>query len=302
MVDSVLTHRPMKIHQRLLLIRLALTIASLAAAPMQGQTAIKGDLRVVDSSRIQVITMRDGSTLVGRIVSVRADTADLQMTVGRVGLSTGDIIEIKEAETSRMHAGEYWFPNPNSTRLFFAPTGQMLKKGQGYFADYELFFPGFAYGVTDNFSIGGGTSIFPTGLDEQVYFLTPKIGKSFGDQVHMAAGLLFVGGTSGGTGGIGYGAGTLGNGDASVTVGVGYGFAGGDIETKPVAMLGGELRASRRIAFVTENYLLPTSDDNLVYSFGLRFMGEKLTTDLALFNVAGSGIIGLPFVDFVFRF
>ena len=89
---------------------------------------------------------------------------------------------------------------------------------------------------------------------------------------------------------------------ASVTVGVGYGFAGGDIETKPVAMLGGEKRISRRVALVTENYLLPTSEDNLVYSFGLRFIGEKLTTDLALFNVAGSGIIGMPYVDFVFRF
>jgi hypothetical protein len=31
-------------------------------------------------------------------------------------------------------------------------------------------------------------------------------------------------------------------------------------------------------------------------------MGEKLTTDLAIFNVSGSGIIGFPYVDFVFRF
>jgi hypothetical protein len=31
-------------------------------------------------------------------------------------------------------------------------------------------------------------------------------------------------------------------------------------------------------------------------------MGEKLTTDLALANVSGSQIIGVPYVDFVFRF
>jgi hypothetical protein len=31
-------------------------------------------------------------------------------------------------------------------------------------------------------------------------------------------------------------------------------------------------------------------------------MGEKLTTDLALFNTSGSNIIGFPYVDFVFRF
>lgn len=278
----------------------ALTVSS---ASLRGQdTAPTRDhLRIVDSTKIQVLTMRDGSSLVGRIVAVRADTVDFQTGIGRVPVAVKDIREIRESEAGRMHEGQYWFPNPNSTRLFFAPTGQMLKKGEGYFADYELFFPGFAYGLTDNVSVGGGASIFPAGVDEQVYYVTPKVGMSFGEQVHVAAGLLFAG-TKGGTGGVGYGAGTFGDGDASVTVGLGYGFAGGEIRSKPAAMLGGEKRVSRRIALVTENYLLPTRDNNLVYSFGVRFMGEKLTTDLAIFNFSGSDIIGIPYVDFVFRF
>ncbi len=281
----------------------ALIAAVAISAPLraQGTGPRREQLRVVDSTKIQVITMRDGSSLVGRIVSVRADSVDFQTGIGRVPVAIRDIREIRESEAGRMHEGQYWFPNPNATRLFFAPTGQMLKKGEGYFADYELFFPGFAYGVTDNISVGGGVSLFPTGLDEQVYYFTPKVGMSFGEQVHLAAGLLLAG-TNGETGGVGYGAGTFGNGDASVTVGLGYGFAGGKIENKPVAMLGGEKRVSRRIALVTENYLLPTSDNNLVYSFGVRFMGEKLTTDLAIFNATGSDIIGIPYVDFVFKF
>ncbi len=279
----------------------ALISAPAAASHAQDTPATRAQLRIVDSTKIQLITLRDGSSLVGRIVAVRGDTVDFEMSVGRVPILVGDIRELKETAVGTMHDGEYWSANPNATRLFFAPSGQMLKKGEGYFADYELFFPGFAYGVTDNISVGGGVSLIPAALDEQIYYFTPKVGMSFGDQIHVSAGLL-VAGTKGGTGGIGYGAGTFGNGDASVTVGVGYGFAGGDIESKPVAMLGGEKRISRRVALVTENYLLPTSQDNLVYSFGLRFIGEKLTTDLALFNVAGSGIIGLPYVDFVFRF
>jgi hypothetical protein len=293
----------MKTTQAWLCIAFALIAAVTTSAPLRAQDTAptRERLRVVDSTKIQVITMRDGSSLVGRIVSVRADSVDFQMAIGRVPVAIRDIREIKETDTGTMHDGQYWFPNPNATRLFFAPSGQMLKKGEGYFADYELFFPGFAYGVTDNFSVGGGASLFPTGLDNQVYYFTPKVGVSFGEQVHLAAGLLFAG-TKGGTGGVGYGAGTFGNGDASVTVGLGYGFAGGDIESKPVAMLGGEKRVSRRIALVTENYLLPTSDNNLVYSFGVRFMGEKLTTDLAIFNYSGSDIIGIPYVDFVFRF
>jgi len=285
---------------------LALAAAIATSSPLiaQDTAPTREQLRVVDSTKIQVLTMRDGSSLIGRIVAMRADTVDFQTGIGRVPVAIRDIREVRESEAGRMHEGEYWFNNPNSTRLFFAPTGQMLKKGEGYFADYELFFPGFAYGVTDNFSVGGGVSIFPTGVSEQVYYFTPKVGMSFSDQIHVAAGLLLAGttGGNGGTGGVGYGAGTFGDGDGSITVGLGYGFAGGDIESKPVAMLGGEKRVSRRIALVTENYLLPTSDNNVVYSLGIRFMGEKLTTDLAIFNTSGSDIIGVPYVDFVFKF
>ena len=293
----------MKQNRLCFLLVFAVIAVVVASAPLRAQNAgpSRDKFRVVDSTKIQVITMRDGSSLVGRIAAVGADSVDFQMRLGRVPIAIGDIRDISETDAGRMHGGQYWFPNPNATRLFFAPTGQMLKKGEGYFADYELFFPGFAYGVTDNISIGGGVSIFPAGLDEQVYYVTPKVGVSVGEKLHLATGLLFAG-TQGGTGGVYYGVGTLGDGDGSATLGLGYGFAGGEIESRPVAMLGGEKRVSRRIALVTENYLLPISDDNLVYSFGIRFMGEKLTTDLALFNVIGSGVIGIPYVDFVFKF
>ena len=281
----------------------ALITAVTMSAPLVAQDTapIPERLRVVDSTKIQVLTVRDGSSLVGRILSVSADSVDFQMGIGRVPVAIKDIRGISETESGRIHDGQYWFPNPNATRLFFAPTGQMLKKGEGYFSDYEVFFPGFAVGVTDNISIGGGVSLFPAGVDEQVYYVTPKVGMSFGEQLHLAAGVLFAG-TQGGTGGVYYGVGTVGDGDASATIGLGYGFAGGEIESRPVAMLGGEKRIARRIALVSENYLLPISENNIVYSFGIRFMGEKLTTDLALFNFSGSNIIGLPYVDFVFKF
>jgi len=272
-----------------------------AFAEAQASNDVRARMTVPDSAHIQIVTLRDGSTIFGRILAVNGDTVSFQTQAGNIQLSAGAIREIKEIPAADLREGEYWFPNPNSTRLFFAPSGQMLKKGEGYFSDYELFFPGIAYGVTDNVTIGGGVSLFPAAVEDQVYYVTPKIGISVADKVHVAAGVLFAG-TKGGTGGIYYGVGTFGDGNASVTLGGGYGFAGGKIEAKPVGMIGGELRVSRRIGIVTENYLLPVSDNNFLYSFGLRFMGEKLTTDLALVNVSGSDVIGIPYVDFVFRF
>lgn len=280
-------------------------IISLAAwcptAAAQAHTDVRARLTVPDSAHMQIVTLTDGSTIFGRVAAVSADTVTFQSQAGSMQLAASQIKEIKEIAIGDLREGEYWFPNPNATRLFFAPTGQMLKKGDGYFSDYELFFPGFAYGLTDNVSIGGGFSLFPAAVDEQVYYVTPKIGFSVNDQVHLAAGVLFAG-TQGGTGGIYYGVGTFGDGNGSVTIGGGYGFAGGEIEAKPVGMLGGELRVARRLALVSENYLLPVSDNNLLYSFGLRFLGEKISSDLALVNVSGSHVIGVPYVDFVFRF
>lgn len=287
-------------------LRVALVFSFLLSAVESARAQATNDLRArltaPDSTHLQLITLKDGSTIFGRVVSVNADTVVFQSSAaGTIQLQIGSIKEVKEISSADLHEGTYWFPNPNSTRLFFAPSGQMLKRGEGYISDYELFFPGVAYGLTDNVTIGGGVSLIPAALDDQAYYLTPKIGFSPDEKVHVAAGVLFVG-AKGGTGGVYYGVATFGDGNGSVSLGGGYGFAGGKIESKPVGMIGGELRLSKRIGFVTENYLLPVSDNNFLYSFGLRFMGEKLTTDLALFNVSGSDVIGFPFVDFVFRF
>jgi hypothetical protein len=270
-------------------------------AGAQAASDVRSRMTVPDSTHLQIVTLTDGSTIFGRIVSVSADTVSFQTGAGTMQLSIKAIRDIRQISAEDVREGDYWFPNPNSTRLFFAPTGQQLKQGEGYFSDYELFFPGVAIGVTDNISIGGGISLFPASASDQVYYVTPKIGFSPSDKVHLATGVLFAG-TNGGTGGIYYGVGTFGDGNGSVTVGGGYGFAGGKIQSKPVGMLGAEYRISRRLGIVTENYLLPVADNNVLYSFGFRFMGEKLTTDLALANVSGSQIIGVPYVDFVFRF
>jgi hypothetical protein len=276
-------------------------VLRVGSAGAQAASDVRSRITVPDSAHLQIVTLIDGSTIFGRIVTVGADTVSFQTGAGTMQLSVRAIRDIRQISAEDVREGDYWFPNPNSTRLFFAPTGQQLKQGEGYFSDYELFFPGVAVGITDNISIGGGISIFPASASNQIYYVTPKIGFSPSDKVHLAGGVLFAG-TNGGTGGIYYGVGTFGDGNGSVTVGGGYGFAGGKIQSKPVGMLGAEYRVARRLAVVTENYVLPVAENNVLYSFGFRFMGEKLTTDLALANVSGSDIIGIPYVDFVFRF
>ncbi len=160
-----------------------------SAANAQADSSLRAQLVPADSAHLQILTLSDGSTVFGRVVVLSGDSLTFRSNAGAtMQLPVGAVRSVKEIATVEIHEGEYWFPNPNATRLFFAPTGQMLKKGEGYLSDYEVFFPGVAVGVSDNLTLGGGVSLLPLGFDEQVYYFTPKIGASLSDKFHVAAG------------------------------------------------------------------------------------------------------------------
>ena len=276
------------------------------------ESQIKVKLTIPDSTIIQILNTTDGSTLIGRIVEIGENEIQFETTIGKLTIPIAKIENIKEAPATSIKDGKYWFPNSNSTRLFFAPTGRMLKKGEGYFSDYYLFFPGIAYGVSDNVTIGGGISLIPgVGFENQIFYLTPKIGIKATENANFAAGALimrvsdifFNDDQDNPIIGILYGVGTFGTTDKSFTIGIGYGFADGDLAEKPMIMVGGETRVSRRVALVTENWILPGVDNPLI-SYGVRFFGEKLSVDLALLNTLGEDSLfpGVPYLDFVFNF
>jgi hypothetical protein len=268
-------------------------------------------LSIPDSTRLQVLTTTDGSTNVGRIIHVGTDSIDFKTDLSIVRIPISRIESLKEVPATARKAGKIWFENPNSTRLFFAPTGRMLSKGEGYFSDYYLFFPGFSYGFSDRITVGGGMSIFPgVSVDEQLFFLSPKIGIVSTESVNLALGALIMrvpsddGWDEDPNGaGILYGVATLGSADASVTLGAGLGFVGGNLAERPMVMVGGEKRLTRTIAFVTENWVFPGVDNPLI-SYGFRFFGERISVDLGLLNILGDEAIfpGLPYIDFVIKF
>jgi len=272
---------------------------------------IKSKLKIADSTCVQVITTVDKSTNIGRIIKVGEDEIVFKAEFGTIIIPIAKITKIKEIPASSIKDGVYWFPNPNKTRLYFSPTARMLKQGEGYFADYYILFPGFVYGITDNFTIGGGMSLIPNvNIDEQIFYFTPKIGLKASEKFNIAAGALIVKmpGFDEEDGdsplvGILYGVGTTGTPDASFTFGLGYGFVDGEFAKKPMVVIGGEKRISRRTAFVSENWIMP-GVENPIISYGLRFFGEKMSVDLALINILSDKIIfpGMPYIDFVINF
>jgi hypothetical protein len=225
---------------------------------------IKGDIRVPGQDTIQIITTNDGSTVIGRILSVRDTEITFKSNLGESNIPLANIKEIKAAPASSVKKGNYWFENPNATRLYFGPTARMLKQRQGYFSDCYIIFPSVAYGITDHITMGAGVSLVP-GLDinKQVYYINPKIGLSATSNTSFAlGGLLFALPEidhKRNTLGIIYGVGTLGNPDGSLTLGLGYGMVNSDFANKPAVMFGGEKRFARRLSFVSENWIIPAA-------------------------------------------
>lgn len=268
-------------------------------------------IRVPDSTQVQVIKLRNGSSIVGRVTDAGADTVRFATSGGQLSLARSEILEVREVATSAMRHGEVWPANPNATRLFFAPTGRMLAKGEGYFNDTYLFLVSVQGGISSRFNLGGGLSVLPLpDFTDNVLFITPKVGLVASPKFNLAIGGLagfaggFVDDPESGRFGIVYAVATAGSADASITFGTGLAYAGGQFADSPVAMLGAETRLGRRIAFITENYLVPNEDLSSVISYGLRFFGEKLSVDLAFWNAPGKDMLfpGIPYVAFAVKF
>lgn len=276
----------------------------------ESDVTIKGTLRIPEPGYKQILTTQDGSKLIGRIVEIEKDEIQFESKLGKLAIPIMEIREIKEVSVSLFKEGQYWFPNPNSTRLYFAPTGRCLKKGEGYFGDYYLFFTMIAVGVTNNITLSGGMSILPTGdfVENNIFYFTPKIGLIQRDNGALSVGAMMVklpsfGDSAAPSVGILYSVGTLGGQDRSITAGLGYGYVDWDFADKPMLMIGGESRVSRRVALVTENWMMPGVDQPLI-SYGIRFFGEALSVDFAFINTLGDGMFfpGIPYIDFVFKF
>jgi hypothetical protein len=268
----------------------------------------KESFHLPDSSTIQFLTTTDGSQLVGRIIEIRETEIVFQTSFGIMTISIANIREVKDVKEELMIEGSYWFPSPNATRLFFAPTGRCLKRGEVYFADYYLFFTSLTLGINDYITVGGGASLWLwAGIENNILYFTPKVGLIQRENFGLSMGALMVklpdwGSESAPAVGILYSVGTWGNPNRSITGGIGYGYLDWELADKPMVMIGGEVRAARRISFVTENWTIPGVEGALL-SYGMRFFGESLSVDLAFINSTQGMIFpGIPYIDFVYKF
>lgn len=250
-----------------------------------------------DSSLYKIKT-QDGSEFIGRIIEEDSTSLRMRTLAGiKIEIPLGRI-KSRQRLNGEVVNGRYYYPDPNQTRLLFAPTARSLRMGQAYFSIYQIFFPMVSVGVTDMFTLSGGLSLFPAASQQLLYF-SPKLHIVGSDQFDLAGGVLFLKVPFEDMGGIIYSVGSFGKPNSSLTFGLGYGFVGDKVASDPIILLGGEVRISRLAKFISENWFLPGDADFNLISLGIRFFGERLAADFALIYPAGSGIKGFPFIPWL---
>jgi hypothetical protein len=291
-------------------------IALLTAAAGASSLTAQVPAGVTVSDTTWRIELTDGSTLIGQVVATTPERITIRTATGvTVELQRGQIRSMSVARGT-VRDGVLWGDDPNRTRLFFAPTGRMLPRGEGYVGVFQFLFPFAATAVTDNVTLAGGTPIFPEAIG-RVWYFAPKVGTALGPRSSVAGGVIAFADLSATLSddlesfGLLYLVGTHGTDDNALTAAVGWGFSGADLQNRPAFMAGGETRIGPRLKLLSENYLITYRDAGgdkteiaTLVSGGLRFFGERLSADAGL--VAGGAesefLCCLPMVNFVYNF
>lgn len=266
---------------------------------LESQARRTVDVQVPPPGVTQRLTLTDGSQLYGRVESAEPDALRFRSVAGIVLIvPRTEIADLRIVE-GRLVAGEFLPADSHNTRLLFAPTGRALKKGEGYFGVYELVLPFVQVGVTNRLSIGGGTPlIFGGGDSDRPFWFTPKLQLLAHERVQVATGVIHFAVANHGAG-IAYAVTTVGAAEKAATLGFGYAYAGN--ERAPILMVGGEYRSSRRIKWITENWIWGGGSNGFV-SGGVRFLGERLSADLGLIVPLVDDTVAFPMVSFAWRF
>jgi hypothetical protein len=283
------------------MVRLLPCAAFAVAAIFIGAPDIRAQTPDSPSDSLVTVTLKSGESYVGFI------TAQDDLTI-TIRTATGVFISVPRNQIAQMTwvtpskvAPPRWRKDPNYSRLLVAPTGRPLEQGDGYFSDIYVFLVGVGVGMTDQIGMLVGMSIVPgVGLDEQVFYIAPKIGHQFNENFAASIGTLFahVNETSAG---LLWGVATFGPVESSLTAGLAWGYvkyegnADFELTEEPTILIGGAVQMSNSLSLVSENWLiLGAEPSEMPFSIALRLFGEGLSADLGFILVGEILQEGLP--------
>ncbi len=263
-----------------------------------------------DSIKYQIETV-DGNEYIGTILNQTPEVIRIKTEkLGEISIPQSEVKKIAQLSAVKSKDGTYWPDNPQSTRYFWAPNGYNLKQGEGYYQNVWILFNQAVYGITNHFSAGIGTvPLFlfggaPTPAWITAKFSVPVVENKF----NLGAGALMgtVIGESNTGFGILYGIATFGSKDQNLNVGLGWGYAGGEMASNPTINISGMIRTGAKGYFITENYFIGTPDNFMVLmSLGGRRIIKHTGLDFGAFIPIGGDIgsfVAIPWLGLTIPF
>jgi hypothetical protein len=241
-------------------------------------------------------------------------------TMGEVHLQKENIKSMTPVLSINDKKSGVWYANPNPSKYLLGNSAIPMEKHTGYYQNTWIFVNSFSYAFTKNISLAGGFEIFSLlagGEGPYAFYINPKASFKITENFYAGGNILYANTIKtvedfGGLATLNAFA-TYGNKNTNLTGAVGFGWADGEFSPRPVLIISGMIRASKRIAFVSENWVVPKLDETTtdsysyygIFSYGIRFLSEKTSIDLAFLNnpdIAKELIIGFPWLDFVINF
>ena len=255
------------------------------------------------------------SIFIGELLNIKGDKLILlTKEIGKIELKISNIKTILPFDPSNENASvednntdgalKYHQLNGDrmvgSTHYFISTSAHTLEKGEGELQVAYIFFLSGTYGITENLSITGGTSILPlVSIGEQFFYLIPKVSFKIAPGVQLGGQAIFL---------TAFGenltlaslATTLGTEEKNINFGLSYGYNDGELVRIPILNISGVLKISKSFALMTDNLILTdVNSEGDIFSFGCRIMTGSSAFDIGVFSIGG---YSLPYFNYTLRF
>lgn len=252
-----------------------------------------------------VVHTKTGEVYKGYFISQNKDFLEIETeSVGILKIPTQRIENIETVDENNQ--GEYEkresLEHVNPVRYMVGTSAFNYEKGGNYLRNNPMTYH---RGITDNFSIGVGTSLWAFVLRAPNIYVNPQFTTQLGKNVHYKIGLDAFAGTTFDAGGaaaafLNTGI-TIGEPDLNLTGTVYWGALSDFARLNPFYSLAGMARISKKLMVVSEGFYVPTQiGDNVnVLFYGGRYITESASYDLGFLytqEIAEVIPFGIPFI------
>ncbi len=242
--------------------------------PLAGQV-FSDKINLQDTAQVHILETKWGDRLIGRIVKIENLELTFQLNqrsiltyafaeIKSVGVYGEDEFEDLDLVGNKKSDNTAWGPE----NLIYSSTGFNYPARTGEVRNLELLITTFDYGVSDNFSLGGGI-VVPVALILRTKFAAEvtknfNVGIGINNVIPVIEADPFVVSHA-------YLAGTLGNRENFISATAGYGFTLGDFgDSAFILSFGGSLSISKRWRFVVDAlWVTESGETGLVPGFML---------------------------------